>query len=95
YMLQTVKVLGNESYTAEKQGKVWPLLDFDVVRDYVINGTPIPGADLLTKEVQTSFWEENFSLLLGAVGALVLVTLAGIVVSVIFKIRRGKKNEVK
>ena len=94
YMQPGVKVEGNQSYPVEERGKVWPLLDFDVVRDYVINGTPIPAEELLTETATLSFWEANASYLFGGLGALVLVIIAGIIVSAILRARKGKKNEV-
>ncbi len=94
YMQPGVRVAGNEAYPVEQQGKVWPILDFDVVRDYVINGTPIPAEELLTDTSALSFWEANISYIFGGIGALILVVIAGIIVSAILRKRRGKKNEI-
>ncbi len=88
YISNTVNTLNNTEYPIKDKGKVWPLLDFDVVRDYVINGTPIP--DNAVKYGQKSFFEENMYYILGAVGVLTVTALAVLIFSVIRKIKRRR-----
>lgn len=88
YISKVVNIANNTEYPISDQGKVWPLLDFDVVRDYVINGTPIPA-----NVEEKSFFEENMYYLLGAAGMLLISAITVLVVTVVYKIRRRRAKK--
>ncbi len=103
YMHNTVMVEGNAAYSQEQQGQVWPLLDFDDVRAYVLEGKPLPGVEdqyVADEEVQAqtiAFYEKESYLIgfgIGAAGCVVLMGI-GIVVRIIVKNtkKRGASSE--
>ncbi|MDD6479530.1 MAG: right-handed parallel beta-helix repeat-containing protein [Oscillospiraceae bacterium] len=91
YMDASVQLGGNEEYSYDKQGKVWPLLDFDDVRDYVINGKPLPQENVIVKSNSLSNDTTNY--LIGLLGSLAILTVVAIVISIVSAIRRKKANE--
>ncbi len=89
YMDASVDVRGNEAYPEELQGKVWPLLDFDVVRDYVINGAEINTDGIVAVE-SIPEWTEYVGYAVGFAGGLVLLTIIGIIWTIIKKCKKRK-----
>lgn len=77
----SVDVQGNISYPEEQQGKVWPIYNFDDVRAYVIDGTPLPSLDEepTTEEAMSSFISDYGNYFLGIAIGLFAVLIAFIV----------------
>lgn len=81
----SVDIKGNVSYPKEKQGKMWPVYDFDDVRNYVINGKPLPTLEVQKTENESIY---NFVIDYGnyfigvAIGIVVLLLLS--IIKVLF-----------
>ena len=77
----SVSIAGNVSYPREKQGKMWPVYDFDDVRAYVIDGTPLPSLDAkpTAEETMSSFINNYGNYFIGAAIGLVVALCAFIV----------------
>lgn len=87
----SVDVKGNIAYGEENQGKVWPVYDFDDVRAYVIDGTPLPSLENepTSEEVMYDWIYDYGNYFLGiAIGLIVIVLLSVTALLV------GKKKKV-
>ncbi len=90
YMDASVEIAGNRSYSKELQGKVWPILDFDDVRDYVINGKPLPLPDDEDLSVSTFDIRQYLIGVICGFGVVIIAAAAVIIIRTIKK-RRVRK----
>ena len=89
----SVNISGNVSYPQEQQGKVWPVYDFEDVRAYVIDGTPLPSLDVEpTNDEKVFAWISNYGSYFLGIGVGLIVTAIVFVTTLI--VSRKKKAPI-
>ena len=88
----SVTIAGNVSYPRGKQGQMWPVYNFDDVRAYVIDGTPLPSLDEKPADEEVQYtWMNQYGNYFIGLGVGLVVVLLMLIIALIF-IGSKKKN---